>query len=209
MQKDNGYVETVGTEEIATANEGERTERKDPMQASAVLGKFKDVDALAKAYGCLQAEFTRRSQTLKKLQQEVDNLKAGQGDGDRASGVEKLRKNAAVRRAEEEKFDAYISGLEQANVRAEEPQTQQLRETAPTGGERDAPQGENVAQTFGSLKENGEGKVELTDICWVAGLGPGEKRDGSVAYYLSEPRVSDDSKGVGPFMMAWAEYLKA
>ena len=59
------------------------------------------------------------------------------------------------------------------------------------------------------LKTNAEGKVELTDICWVAGLGPGEKRDGSVAYYLSEPRVSDDSKGVGPFMMAWSEYLLA
>ena len=59
------------------------------------------------------------------------------------------------------------------------------------------------------LKANAEGKAELTDICWVAGLGPGEKRDGSVAYYLSEPRVSDDSKGVGPFMMAWAEYLQA
>ena len=58
------------------------------------------------------------------------------------------------------------------------------------------------------LKANADGKVELTDICWVAGLGPGEKRDGSVAYYLSEPRVSDDSKGVGPFMMAWAEYLR-
>ena len=58
------------------------------------------------------------------------------------------------------------------------------------------------------LKQNGD-KAELTDICLMAGLGPGEKRDGSVAYYLSEPRVSDDSKGVGPFMMAWAEYLQA
>jgi unsaturated rhamnogalacturonyl hydrolase len=53
------------------------------------------------------------------------------------------------------------------------------------------------------------GNLHLTDICWVAGLGPGEKRDGSVAYYLSEPKVSDDSKGVGPFMMAYAEYLNA
>lgn len=44
----------------------------------------------------------------------------------------------------------------------------------------------------------------LTDICAVAGLS--DTRDGSVAYYLSEPRVSDDSKGVGPFLMAWAEY---
>lgn len=49
----------------------------------------------------------------------------------------------------------------------------------------------------------------LCDICAVAGLGPGEKRDGSVAYYLSEPRVADDSKGVGPFLMAWAEALQA
>ncbi|NLO86305.1 MAG: glycosyl hydrolase family 88 [Clostridiales bacterium] len=57
------------------------------------------------------------------------------------------------------------------------------------------------------LITNEEGETHLTDICWVAGLGPGEKRDGSVAYYLSEPKVSDDSKGVGPFMMAYAEWL--
>ena len=59
------------------------------------------------------------------------------------------------------------------------------------------------------LQPDENGNLHLTDICWVAGLGPGEKRDGSVAYYLSEPRVSDDSKGVGPFMMAYAEYLNA
>ncbi len=47
----------------------------------------------------------------------------------------------------------------------------------------------------------------LTDICWVAGLGPGEQRDGSVEYYISEKKVSDDSKGVGPFMMAYAQKL--
>lgn len=58
------------------------------------------------------------------------------------------------------------------------------------------------------LVQGRDGKTHLTDICWVAGLGPGEKRDGSVAYYLSEPRVNDDSKGVGPFMMAYAEYLR-
>ena len=50
-------------------------------------------------------------------------------------------------------------------------------------------------------------EAHLTDICLVAGLGPGEARDGSVDYYLSEPRVSDDSKGVGPFMMAYAQSL--
>ena len=54
-----------------------------------------------------------------------------------------------------------------------------------------------------------DGKVHLADICLMAGLGPAgrEDRDGSVAYYLREPRAYDDSKGVGPFMMAYSEYL--
>lgn len=46
----------------------------------------------------------------------------------------------------------------------------------------------------------------LNDIVQVSGLD-GQKRDGSKEYYLSEPVVADDSKGVGPFMMAYAEYL--
>ena len=53
-----------------------------------------------------------------------------------------------------------------------------------------------------------DGQWHLNDICLVAGLGPGEKRDGSVAYYLSEKVGPDDAKGVGPFMMAWGEYLR-
>ncbi len=55
-----------------------------------------------------------------------------------------------------------------------------------------------------------DGKTELTGICQVAGLGPQDNpvRDGSVEYYLSEKVVSDDSKGVGPFFMAYSEYLK-
>ena len=55
-----------------------------------------------------------------------------------------------------------------------------------------------------------DGKTELTGICQVAGLGPESNpvRDGSVEYYLSEKVVSDDSKGVGPFIMAYSEYLK-
>lgn len=46
----------------------------------------------------------------------------------------------------------------------------------------------------------------LKNICKVSGLD-NERRDGSVEYYLSEPVVDDDSKGVGPFMMAYSEYL--
>lgn len=56
------------------------------------------------------------------------------------------------------------------------------------------------------LKEQ-EGQLHLCGICSVAGLGPGEQRDGSVEYYLSEKVVCDDAKGVGPFMMAYAEWL--
>ena len=54
-----------------------------------------------------------------------------------------------------------------------------------------------------------EGSLHLTGICSVAGLGPetNRRRDGSVEYYLSEEVVSDDAKGVGPFMMAYAQYL--
>lgn len=67
---------------------------------------------------------------------------------------------------------------------------------------------EGIAIFDGIVKEKlVEDKQELTDICWVAGLGPGEQRDGSVEYYLSEKRVSNDSKGVGPFMMAYAQKL--
>jgi rhamnogalacturonyl hydrolase YesR/Na+-driven multidrug efflux pump len=46
----------------------------------------------------------------------------------------------------------------------------------------------------------------LGHIVQVSGLDA-DKRDGSIAYYLSEPVVEDDAKGVGPFMMAYAEYL--
>ncbi|NLP34624.1 MAG: glycosyl hydrolase family 88 [Clostridiales bacterium] len=52
-----------------------------------------------------------------------------------------------------------------------------------------------------------DGNIHLSGICSVAGLGPGEERDGSIEYYLSEKVVCDDPKGVGPFMMAYAQWL--
>lgn len=53
--------------------------------------------------------------------------------------------------------------------------------------------------------ENGE--LHLGGICLVAGLGPADnlKRDGSFEYYMSEPIVKDDAKGVGPFLLAYTE----
>lgn len=58
----------------------------------------------------------------------------------------------------------------------------------------------------GKLVKN-DGKTCLSGICSVAGLGPGDERDGSVAYYLSEKVVCDDPKGVGPFLMAYAQWV--
>ena len=69
--------------------------------------------------------------------------------------------------------------------------------------------GEEILQNLiqQKLVRSPDGKIELTDMCSVAGLGPGEKRDGSVEYYLSEPIVSDDHKGTGAFIMAYAQLI--
>jgi unsaturated rhamnogalacturonyl hydrolase len=53
------------------------------------------------------------------------------------------------------------------------------------------------------LRDDGNGQWSLTLCCSVAGLGYG--RDGSFAYYVGEPVVSNDLKGVGPFILAGIE----
>ena len=59
------------------------------------------------------------------------------------------------------------------------------------------------------VKNNGDRKWSLTQCCSVAGLGGtpsnGHARDGSFDYYVSEPIVSNDLKGVGPFILAGIE----
>jgi unsaturated rhamnogalacturonyl hydrolase len=52
------------------------------------------------------------------------------------------------------------------------------------------------------LKIQGE-TIHLGGICLVAGLGGKDKRDGSVDYYLSEPIVEDEAKGIAPFLLAY------
>lgn len=49
--------------------------------------------------------------------------------------------------------------------------------------------------------------LNLGGICLVAGLGPENnlRRDGTYEYYISEPIVENDAKGVGPFIMAYTE----
>lgn len=53
-----------------------------------------------------------------------------------------------------------------------------------------------------------EDEKELKGICLVAGLGNKPYRDGSVEYYLKEEVGTNDPKGVGSYMMAYAEYIK-
>jgi len=66
-------------------------------------------------------------------------------------------------------------------------------------------------KTFDGIMEQyltftGDG-LNLGGICLVAGLGPEDnrRRDGSYAYYISEPVVENDAKGVAPFVLAYTE----
>lgn len=53
-----------------------------------------------------------------------------------------------------------------------------------------------------------EGNMHLGGICLVAGLGGAGNRPGTYDYYMSEPIVKDDAKGVGPFLLACTEMLR-
>ena len=70
------------------------------------------------------------------------------------------------------------------------------------------------------IRVNADQTLSLTHCCSVAGLGPGispqvlkaapqvkenRRRDGSFAYYLSEPIRNNDAKGIGPFIWASLE----
>jgi unsaturated rhamnogalacturonyl hydrolase len=50
--------------------------------------------------------------------------------------------------------------------------------------------------------------VSLKGICSVGGLGGKPYRDGSFDYYIGEKIISDDYKGLGPFIMASVEIEK-
>jgi len=50
-----------------------------------------------------------------------------------------------------------------------------------------------------------DGMLSVGGIVEVAGLGGRQQRDGSFEYYMSEPVVKNDFKGVGPFVLASLE----
>jgi unsaturated rhamnogalacturonyl hydrolase len=55
-----------------------------------------------------------------------------------------------------------------------------------------------------------DGELNLEGICLVAGLGPenNRRRDGTYEYYISEPVVKNDAKGVAPFLLCYTEIMR-
>lgn len=64
---------------------------------------------------------------------------------------------------------------------------------------------DGICGKYLNFGENGE--LNLGGICLVAGLGPDDnrRRDGSYEYYISEPVVENDAKGVAPFILCYTE----
>lgn len=51
------------------------------------------------------------------------------------------------------------------------------------------------------------GELQLDGICLVAGLGNKEMREGTFDYYMREPIVKNEAKGVAPLILAYIEVL--
>lgn len=68
---------------------------------------------------------------------------------------------------------------------------------------------DGICEKYLQIKDNGD--LNLSGICLVAGLGPenNTRRDGSFEYYISEPVVENDAKGVAPFILCYTEILRS
>lgn len=63
---------------------------------------------------------------------------------------------------------------------------------------------DGIVNKYLTFREDG---IDLGGICLVAGLGPEKdhRRDGTYQYYISEPVVTNDAKGVAPLVLAYTE----
>ena len=52
-----------------------------------------------------------------------------------------------------------------------------------------------------------DGQLALDNICLVAGVGNTAHREGTFGYYMSEPIVKNDAKGVAPLVLAYIETM--
>jgi unsaturated rhamnogalacturonyl hydrolase len=55
------------------------------------------------------------------------------------------------------------------------------------------------------IVQDQDGLPSLINVCGAAGLGGDPYRDGSYDYYIHERRVTNDPKGLGPFILAAIE----
>ena len=181
MKEENVYEETTRAEETVAVSEKDADRKSVDTMNSTVLGKFKDVDALVRAYGSLQAEFTRRSQRLKELERKVENSeRSALSEGD--SGVEKLRKNALARKAETKRFDEFMANTMHVNAQATEENAQMSESQGLKyeSLEKDAPKdvdghtmyelNDLAQQTVGKPeKEEDEGKEKTEEVGYARG----------------------------------------
>ena len=65
----------------------------------------------------------------------------------------------------------------------------------------------NMVKQFISVDDE-EGHISINNCCSVGGLGGSNMRMGDFAYYLSERVISNDCKGIGPFIWASLEMEK-
>lgn len=63
---------------------------------------------------------------------------------------------------------------------------------------------EGTCKTYLSEKD---GQLQLGGICLVAGLGNKERREGTYEYYMREPVVENEAKGIAPLILAFVEIL--
>ncbi len=180
--KENVYERNDGAETACMAQGGE--DRSAAKVNLAALGKFKDVNALLKAYEALEAEFTRRSQRLKELEKQAENFSLGQ-DTSKRGGAEKLKRNAEMRRAETRAFDAFVATVGSADRMA--------TEEKPDGNFGENVEGESVEMTETAAVETVKAvdkKVEKEAVAESAAKGKGDRQEG----------VATQGEGTSPFV---------
>ena len=63
---------------------------------------------------------------------------------------------------------------------------------------------DGICSTYLSEKD---GSLQLGGICLVAGLGNTDMREGTFEYYMREPVVENEAKGIAPLILAYIETM--
>ncbi len=144
MEKDNVYINTINAEGTASAEQkcGENSIPQE-QKSSTAIGKFKDVNALEKAYGALESAFTKSSQKAKSLEKKVESLEQRIAEQDallsNSRTSEQFSKETRTGAESEDTKEGNGENREETSVRTDETPTE-------TEGER----------LYRSVKENRE-----------------------------------------------------